>query len=207
MEDDEGYCDLFQIDVEEGIVTSRCASAMVADAAVVASVMCSEGHVKLWASVGPGLSDKTKSWPGPKGPEPGKMLHLSILSDIAVTNFKGLSLGFGDVSDPLVSVGGIVSGPGPPDPELGDTLGLPDFLADIELGPRESFPRSRSMLVRPVILDDCVLNPGRYLPEFGVIPDGPGSANDCGTGSGEPSPGCAGVLPEWNALNAIENKH
>ena len=37
------------------------------------------------------------------------------------------------------------------------------------------------MLVRPVILHDCVLNPGRYLPESGVIPHGPGSANDCGT--------------------------
>ena len=32
--------------------------------------------------------------------------------------------------------------------------------------------RSGGMLVRPVILDDIVPNPGRYLPEFGVIPDG-----------------------------------
>ena len=55
------------------------------------------------------------------------MLHRPILSDIGVTDFKGLSLGFGDVSDPHVVVGGIVYGPGPPDPQLGDTLGLPIF--------------------------------------------------------------------------------
>ena len=109
--------------------------------------------------------------------------------------------------DPHVSVRGIVSGPGPPDPELGYTLDLLDFSADIEPGPGESFPRSRSMLVRQVILDDCVLNPGRYLPEFGVIPDEPGSANDCGTGSWESSPRCAGVLSERDAWNTIENEH
>ena len=87
------------------------------------------------------------------------------------------------MSVPHVSVGGTISGPGPPDPELGYTLGLPDFSVDIDPGPGESFPRSGSMLVRPVILD-----------ESGVIPNGPGSANDCGTGSGEPSPRCEGVL-------------
>ena len=163
--------------------------------------------MKLRASEGPGLSDKTESRPGPKGPEPGDMLHLPILSDIGVTDFKGLSLGFGDVSDLHFSVGGIVSGPGPPNPELGDTLHLPDFSGDIEPGPGESFLRSRSMLVRPVILDDCVPIPGRYLPESGVIPDGPGYANDCGTGSGEPTTRCAGVLSGWDAWNAIENEH
>ena len=67
------------------------------------------------------------------------------------------------MSDPHVSVGGIVSGPCPPDLVLGDTLDLPDFSVDIETGPGKSFPRSGSMLVRPVILDECVLNPGRYL--------------------------------------------
>ena len=205
MEDDEGYCDPFQTDVGERIVTSGCASAMVADAAVVAAVMCSEGHVQLRASEGPGLSDKTESWPGPKGPEPGEMLHLPIFSDIGVTNLKGLSLDFGDVSDPHVSVGGIVSGPGPPDPELGDTLDLPDFSADIETGPGESLPKSGSMLVRPVILDECVLNPREV--SAGVVPDGPGSANDYGTGSGEPTPRCAVVLSERDAWNVIENEH
>ena len=34
---------------------------------------------------------------------------------------------FGDVPYPPVCFGGIISGPGPPEPELGDTLGLPDF--------------------------------------------------------------------------------
>ena len=82
-----------------------------ADAAVVAAVMCSEGHVKLRASEEPSLFDKTESMPGLKGPEPGEMLYLPILSDIEVTDFKGHSLGFGDVSDPHVSVGGIISGP------------------------------------------------------------------------------------------------
>ena len=71
----------------------------------------------------------------------------------------------------------------------------------------ESFPGSRSMLVRPLLLDDCVLNPGRYLPESGVIPDGTGSTNDCGTGSGEPSPGCEGVLSGRDAWYAIKNEH
>ena len=42
------------------------------------------------------------------------------------------------------------------------------------------------MLVRPVILDDCVPDSERYLPKSGVILDGPGSANDCGAGSGKP---------------------
>ena len=63
------------------------------------------------------------------------------------------------------------------------------------------------MLVRPLLLDDCVLNPGRYLPESGVIPDGPGSTNDCGTGSGEPSPGCEGVLSGRDAWYAIKNEN
>ena len=52
-----------------------------------------------------------------------------------------------------------------------------------------------------------MLNPGRYLPESGVIPDGPDSANVCGTGSGEPSPRCTGVLSERDMWNAIENEH
>ena len=85
----------------EGIVSSRCASTMVANAAVVAAAMCSEGHVKLRAS------DKTESC----SESTGEILHLPILSDIGVANVKGLSLGFGYVSDPHVSVGGIVSGP------------------------------------------------------------------------------------------------
>ena len=109
------------------------------------------------------------------------MDSLPILSDIGFAGYwGGYSLGFGDAPDPHVSVEGFVSGPGPPDPELGDTLRLPDFLTDIAPGPGQSFPGSGSMLIRPVLLDDCVPNPGRYLPESGVIPDGPGSTNDCG---------------------------
>ena len=158
MEDDEEYYDPFQTDMGEGIVTSGSASAMVADAAVVAAVMCSEGHVKLRASEEPDLSDKTKSC----SESMGEMLHLPILSDIGVTNFKELSLGFS---------------------------------ADIEPGPGESFPRSGSMLVWPVILDDCVLNPGRYLPESGAIPDGPGSVPEV----------CRRCCQD--AWNAIENEH
>ena len=49
------------------------------------------------------------------------------------------------MSDPPVSVVGITSGPGPPKPELVDTMRLPDFSADIDPGPGESFPRSGSM--------------------------------------------------------------
>ena len=131
---------------------------MVADAAVVAAVMCSESHVDLQVSEGPGLFDDMETGPRPKGPEPGEVLHLPILSDIGDTDFKGPSLVFGDVPHPPVSVGGIISGPGPP--ELGDTMGLPDFSADIDPGPGESFPWSGSVLVRPVILDDCVPDPG-----------------------------------------------
>ena len=106
---------------------------------------------------------------GPKGPEPGEMLHLPILSDIGVTDFKGHSLGFGDVSDPHVSVGGIISGPGPPDPELGDTLRLPDFLVDIDPGPGEAFSSSGSMLVRRVILETYVIQLSLSVGHFACI--------------------------------------
>ena len=37
-------------------------------------------------------------------------------------------------------------------------------------------------------------DPGRYLPESGVILNGPGSANDCGAGSGKLFPRYGGVL-------------
>ena len=63
------------------------------------------------------------------------------------------------------------------------------------------------MLVRPVILDDCVLDPRRYLPESGVIPEGLGSANDCGAGSGKPFLRYGGVLSGRDSWNAIENEH
>ena len=135
------------------------------------------------------------------------MSHLPILSDIGDTDFQGPLLVFGNVPYPPVSVGGIIFGPGPPEPELGDTLGLPDFSADIDPGPGESFPRFGSVLVRPVILDDCVPDPGRYLPEFGVIPDGPGSANDSEAGSRNPFLRYGGVLSGRDSWNAIENEH
>ena len=92
---------------------------MAVDAAVVAAVMCSESHVDLRVSEGPGLFDNMETEPGPKNPEPGEVSHLSILSDIGDTDFKEPSLVFRDVSDPPVSIGGIISGPGPPEPELG----------------------------------------------------------------------------------------
>ena len=94
----------------------------------------------------------------------------------------------------------------PPEPELGVILKLPDFSADIDPGPREFFPGSESMLVRPVILDNSVPDPGRYLPESGVVADGPGSANDCGAGSGKPFPRYGGVLSAPDSLSAIENE-
>ena len=84
---------------------------------------------------------------------------------------------------------------------------LPDFSADIDRGPREFFPGSESVLVRPVILDHCVPDPGRYLPESAVVPDGPGSANDCGVGSGKAFPRYGGVLSARDSWNAIENEH
>ena len=61
-----------------------------------------------------------------------------------------------------VSVGIVVSGPGPP--ELGDTLGLPDFSSDIDPGSGESFPGSGNVLTRPNFLDVYVPGPGRVLP-------------------------------------------
>ena len=47
MEDDKGYFDPFRSDVEEGIVTSGCASRIVTDDAVVAAVMCSAEGVTI----------------------------------------------------------------------------------------------------------------------------------------------------------------
>ena len=180
VEEYVGYYDPFQTGVEEEIVTFGGALGIVADAAVVAAVMCSESHVDLRVSEGPGLFDNMETGPWPKSSGPGEVSHLPILSDIRDSDFKGPSLVFGDVPYPPVPGGGIIYEPGPAEPELGDTLGWPDFSADIDLGPGESFPRSGSTLVGPVILDDCVPDPGRYLPESGVIPDGPGSANNCG---------------------------
>ena len=207
VEEDDGYYDPFQTGVENEIVTFGGALGMFADAAVVATVMCSESHVDLWVSEGPGLFDDMETGPGPKSPAPGEVSLLLILSDIGDTDFQGPLLVFGDVPYPPVSVGGIISGSGPPEPELGDTLGLPDFSVDIDPGPGESFPRSGSVLVRPVILDDCVPDPGRYLPESGVVPDGPGSANDCGAGSGKPFLRYGGELSGRDSWNAIENEH
>ena len=80
---------------------------------------------------------------------------------------------------------------------------LPDFSKDIDLGPGESF----TGVWENVDQDDCVPSPGRCLPESGVIPDGLGSTNDCGTGSREPSPGYEGVLSGRNAWCAIRNGH
>ena len=54
--------------------------------------------------------------------------------------------------------------------------------ADIDPVPGESFPRSGSMLSRPMFLDACASGPGRSLPESGGIPDGPGSADAFGSG-------------------------
>ena len=81
----------------------------------------------------------------------------NIQTDLAYYDIDhGSSLVFGDVPYPPVSVGGIIFGLGPPELELGDTLGMQDLIADIDPGPGESFQRSGSVLVRPVILDDCV---------------------------------------------------
>ena len=144
--------------------------------------------MNLRASEEPSLFDKTESMPGLKGPEPGEMLHLPILSDIEVTDCMGTRWASEMCWTHMFPLEGLF--PGPPDPELGDALGLPDFSPDIDPGPGVSFPRSGSILIRPVILDDCVPNPGRYLPE-----------------SGEPSSRCEGVLSGRDAWNAIKNEH
>ena len=65
VEDDDGYYNPFKTGVEEEIVTSGGALGMVADAAVVAAVMCSESHVDLRVSEGPGLFDNMETEPGP----------------------------------------------------------------------------------------------------------------------------------------------
>ena len=113
----------------------------------------------------------------------------------------------GNASDQPVSVGMIISGLGPPEPELGDTLGLLDFSADIDPGPGIFFPGPGSMSTRPVILDACAPDPGRSLPESGGMPDGLGSADDYGLGSGQPFPKYGGVLSGRDSWNAIENEH
>ena len=112
-----------------------------------------------------------------------------------------------DASDMPVSVGIVVSGPSPPEPKLGDTLGLPDFSADIDPGPGESFPGCGSMLARPVFLDTCAPGPGRFLPESGGILNGLHSADDFGSGSGKPFPSYGGVLSERVSWNAMANEH
>ena len=63
--------------MEEGIVTSGCASSIVTDDAVVTAAMCSADSVKLRASEGPGLSHNSKSRPGHKGPGTLRR-HMSI---------------------------------------------------------------------------------------------------------------------------------
>ena len=108
VEENDGYYDPFQTGVEEEIVTFGGALGMVANAAVVAAVMCSESHVDLWVSEGPGLFDDMETGPGPISPELGEVSHLPILSDIRDTDFQGPSLVFGDVPYPPVSVGGII---------------------------------------------------------------------------------------------------
>ena len=207
VEDDDRYYDPVPPGVKEEIVTFKGTLGMVADAAVVAAVLCSDSHVDLRVSEGPGLFDNVETEPEPKRPEPGEGSPLSILSDIGETDFMGPSPVVGDASDPPVSVGRIISGPSPPEPELGVILKLLDFSSDIDPGPREFFPGSESMLVRPVILDNCVLDRVRYLPESGVVPDGLGSASDCGAGSGKPFPRYGGVLSARDSWNAIENEH
>ena len=52
----------------------------------------------------------------------------------------------GDTSDLPITVSVVVSRPGPLEPELGNTLGLPDFSSDIDPGSGEPFPRSGSIL-------------------------------------------------------------
>ena len=82
---------------------------MVANAAVVAVVMCSESHVDLQVSEGPYLFDNMETEPGPKSPEPGEVSYLPILSDIGDTDFKGPLADVRRCVGPPVSVGGIIS--------------------------------------------------------------------------------------------------
>ena len=63
------------------------------------------------------------------------------------------------------------------------------------------------MLARPVLMDACAVDPGRSLPESGSIPDGLGSADDCGAGSWKPFPKYGGVLSGRDLWNAIVNEH
>ena len=79
VDDDDGYYDPFQTGVEEEIVTFGSAFWMVADTVAVAAVMCSENHVDLRVSEGPGLFDNMETEPGPKSPEPGEVSHVPVL--------------------------------------------------------------------------------------------------------------------------------
>ena len=63
------------------------------------------------------------------------------------------------------------------------------------------------MLARPVFLDACAPGPGRSLPESGGILDGPGSADDFGSGSRKPFLSHGGVLSERESWDAIEDEH
>ena len=60
----------------------------------MASVMCSENHVNLRVSEGPGLFDGVETEPGPKIPELGEVSHVPVLGDVVDTDFKGSSLVF-----------------------------------------------------------------------------------------------------------------
>ena len=94
---------------------------------VVASVICEGKHMDLRISELPGGYDNIGSGPGTPCPKPGDLLHVPNLCSFVDDGRRGPLPGSGDTSDLLVSVSAVVSMPGPPEPELGDTLGQPDF--------------------------------------------------------------------------------
>ena len=92
----------------------------------------------------------------------------------------------------------IHSGLDPSVRELGDTLCLPDYLADIDPGPGKYFPRPGSRLVNPILLVNCVPDLERCLLESEVLPNVPGFVINYGSGPEELPPGDSEVLSGCN---------
>ena len=164
---------------------------------VVASVICEGKHMELRISELLVVYDNIWSGPGTPCPKPGVSLMMVLRGSC-----RGPAIS--QTCRSLLVL--LFPWPGPPEPELGDKLGLPDFSSDIDPGPGEPFPGFGSILAWPIFLLALALSPRRSLPESGGVPDRPGSADDLASGSGKPFPGYGGALLIWDSLDAIEHK-
>ena len=194
MDSEEGYYDPFQPRVERGFVFTGNVFWMDTDTAVVTSVMCAGKDVDLQVSERPGLYYNIGSGPWTKSTEPGEGSHVPVLGNIVDNGFKGHSPEPGDSCFRA----------GPTRAGARGCIGTTGLI--IDPGPGESFPGFGSVLARPNFLDAHVPALGRFLPESGGIPDGPGSTGDLGSGSGKPFRVMEGRC-QSGSWNAIENEH